>query len=152
MSSSSIIAPDLAALLLMNAQSVMEVLPQVPLPPDEIKGVTAALGQLPDDRVPDFLQQAASLLLEIAPEVNVLLTEIEDRRDVRGPDASTLAAALDVWNAVKGDLGGIATLIVMIRLLASNKVKTKGFEYQGGSVFTELAKLIEALKWTRGDG
>jgi hypothetical protein len=142
-------SPLLSALLLLNADAVLDLLADT-VPVEDRIAVATALRDLPDDTVPAFVTEAAMLCLAAEPRVQGVLDTLAQRQEVRGGDPQAMTQLMDLWQMIRSDTGLAVLVALLLRLLASNRIKAGKFEYDGGSAFTQIAELISAIRGKNG--
>ncbi|MBF0327346.1 MAG: hypothetical protein HQL42_20135 [Alphaproteobacteria bacterium] len=139
------LSPVLSAQLLLNADAIVDLLGQTATE-EECEAVAAALRDLPDDAVPAFLSETARLCLAADPRVQELLDTLAERQEVRGGDPEMLSQAGQLWDSIRDNPGPVILVALLLRMLASNTLKLGGFQYDGGSVFSQMAEIIKAIR------
>lgn len=132
-------------LLLLNADAVADRLGldlTQPTPTAEVEALAARLSPQQGALLAEAL---AALLEEAHPELAALRQELAGRHATRGVEADPTALAA-LWEAVKENLVPIGVLVFYLRTLGHNRLKGKVLEYEGSSIFQDLAALLGVFK------
>ncbi|HFD87053.1 MAG TPA: hypothetical protein ENJ35_05200 [Gammaproteobacteria bacterium] len=126
--------------LLLNARDIAESLPDFPLDASN-EQIREDLSSLSYSQAEQILPTLMSVLLEEKPDLSSMLEQLRLRESTRDLGVVTETAA-DLWEAVKQDIDYIAVIVLFLRTLGENKIKTKLIQYEGKSIYKELRKLL----------
>ena len=134
------ITPELTFKFLLNSQDICNSLPPTS-GEDNVAEIGDKLHALSSDEAAQLMPVLVELLVEEKPELLKMLKQLEDKEDTRDlTEVAQVAAGL--WEVAKQDIEYIAIIVVFLRALGENKLKTQFFKYEGKSVYKELRKLL----------